>query len=179
MSSRTFASVFPLQPPSSLIFSSMKAEAEADAEADSTKVFFIRNSISRSYFIRAQPNLTGGPSSPLLACVGCPDLLNLVIPHGAEHRPTRLQGAYSVCTTSNSNRPAISRLTDQPTPSIICARWGSFVSPLSTSLPYRLFNRALGPVPPKKGESLCTQLKFAHACGFVALSFSQCTLARQ
>jgi hypothetical protein len=47
-----------------LIFSSMKAEAEADAEAGSTKVFFIRNSISRTYFIRAQPNLTGGPFKP-------------------------------------------------------------------------------------------------------------------
>ena len=41
MISRTFASVFPRQSPSSLIFQSMKAEAEMNAEADSTGTVFL------------------------------------------------------------------------------------------------------------------------------------------
>src|SRR4030081_3839947 len=52
MISRTFASVFPRQSPSSLIFSSMNAEADSTATG-----LFMCSSNSRTYFSYAQRNL--------------------------------------------------------------------------------------------------------------------------
>src|SRR5258708_1478880 len=61
MISRTFASVFPRQSPSSLIFASM------NAEADSTGiVLFMYRSNSPTYFHRARSNLQPPASSPHL-----------------------------------------------------------------------------------------------------------------
>src|SRR5580658_897062 len=52
MISRTFASVFPRQSPSSLILSSINAEADSSGTG-----LFMYNSNSRAYFSRAQRNL--------------------------------------------------------------------------------------------------------------------------
>src|SRR5882757_4950523 len=52
MISRTFASVFPRQSPSSLMFSSINAEADSTGTG-----FFMYSSNSRTYFSCAQPNL--------------------------------------------------------------------------------------------------------------------------
>src|SRR5207237_9105747 len=56
MISRTFASVFPRQSASSLIFSSMNAEADSTGTG-----LFIYSSNSRTYFSCVQPNLQPPP----------------------------------------------------------------------------------------------------------------------
>src|SRR3954447_16714439 len=80
MSSRTFASVFPRQSPSSLIFSSINAEADSTGTG-----LFMYSSNSRTYFSYAKRNLHPPQveasfwfdSSPNV----CEDILRQIPPH--------------------------------------------------------------------------------------------------